>query len=139
MHDVQHAASIVVKLRASSYEVGCKVINTCLIDAPCLPTMPPLRHFCLQRQLVAQFPKIMNFVTKGMNLRAIRRSYSGAQGTLKVAVIGGGLAGSSCANTLSKLDVEVSVFDMGFRGPGGSRVLSFAFYSSLACLGLMVK
>lgn len=39
--------------------------------------------------------------------------------THRVAVIGAGLAGASCAHELKQLGLSPHVFDMGFRGPGG--------------------
>lgn len=48
-----------------------------------------------------------------------QRALSTESGAPHIAVIGGGLGGSSAAQSLAKLGSRVSVFDMGFRGPGG--------------------
>ena len=41
------------------------------------------------------------------------------EGAMKVGVIGGGIAGLSCAVRLQQLGLAVTVYDTGKRGPGG--------------------
>lgn len=51
--------------------------------------------------------------------RIARMSVNGASHISSVAVVGAGVSGSVCAQTLSKAGVNVTVFDQGWTAPGG--------------------
>lgn len=51
--------------------------------------------------------------------RIARLSANGASHMNSVAVVGAGVSGSVCAQTLSKAGVNVTIFDQGWTAPGG--------------------
>ena len=63
-----------------------------------------------RRQEISLFPLILAFVLCSLTMSAF-------QG--KVAIIGGGISGLSCARRLQVLGIESVVFDTGKKNTGG--------------------
>lgn len=56
---------------------------------------------------------------------------------LRVAVVGGGLAGLTCAHNLQSNGVATHVFDMGTRGPGQRLARHHTCSATCVCSALL--
>lgn len=60
--------------------------------------------------------KKLSIVTRAQ--RTLVMAAAGRQGTPEIAVVGGGIAGTTCASLLARNGYNVTLFDMGKNHPG---------------------